>query len=468
MIDLVQSARLEQTQTLTPVQLQGLRLLAMPLPALRAEVSQLLATNPAVEDVDHPLEKPLSEVEAERKREENEHRPDYEYEDFTPGARRDDEDEVERRQRIFDNHTGSGETLQQHLLAQLPFSDIPKEDWSLVEVLVGDLNDNGFYAGSMADVVMSFGKSESDIRKVLAEIMDLDPCGCGATNAKECLLAQMDTLEDSPCRETVRRMIENHLEDIAAGRFAEVEQALGLDRAGYDAALKELRSLNPHPGRAFPGEKDRIEYVNPEIHAASIDGRWIAMTDSRSLPEIRFSKAFEAMLSDPKQSAETKAYVRERIENAKNFREAVKKRQETIEAIAQTIFDRQQDFFEKGFAALKPMTELEVAEKVGVSGPTVSKTVRDKYAQTPQGTIELRRFFTTAIRNADGEEISQQAALQKLKELVTAEDAADPLSDEKLAEQLKAAGFPVARRTVAKYRDKLGIPGRSHRRSGNA
>lgn len=460
MLDL--TARQRQSQTLAPNLLRGLRLLAKSLPELRAEVAAEISSNPAIEDTDHPLEVTMSDVEARNREEERV--PDYPEGEFVAGTSRDEEAE-ERRQAFFDNQVKE-ETLQAHLLAQLPLSGIPPADWPLAEALVGDLDDDGFYRGSIPDMQMAFGRSEAEIAALLGRIMELDPPGCGARTARECLLAQMDALEDSPYEDDVRAIIERHLDDVAAGRFASVERALGLTRRQYVAALKELRTLNPHPGRAFPGERSRIEYVNPEVHAVRIDGRWFADTDKRSLPEIRISKSFEALLRDPGQSPETKAYVRERIESAQRFRELIAQRQETVEKIAQEIFDRQQDFFTEGFRALKPMTEQEIAAKIGVHPTTVSRTVCDKYASTPFGTVELRRFFTAgAVKTADGTEISQEAVLAELRRLVAAENRASPLSDERLAGLLKERGYPVARRTVAKYRDRLGIPGATQRRA---
>lgn len=457
MLELAQ--RQKQVLALAPRQMQGLKLLAKSLPELREEIVAEMARNPAIEDVERPLETSLSEVE----RQQGVEAPDYPEDDFTPGQNY-DEEAAERRQSFFDNQVKT-ETLQEHLLSQLPVSDIPREDWPLAEVLIGDLDEKGYYKGSLPDAEMAFGRTEAQVLAVLAKLRELDPPGCGARDARECLLAQINTLDDSPYEEDVRKMIDRHLEDIAAGRLELVEKDLGLTHAQFLEALKVLRSLDGRPGRQYPSERERVEYVNPEVHAVKRDGRWIAETDERSLPEIRLSRSFAALLEDPRQTPETRAYIRERIAAAQAFREAVAKRQRTVQDIAQAIFDRQQDFFEKGFGALKPLTELEIAEKVGVHGTTVSRTVRDKYASTPQGTIELRRFFTSGIQRADGEAVSQTAVLAKLREIVSDEDESAPLSDEKIAQALKTAGFPIARRTVAKYRDKLGIPGASDRRN---
>lgn len=451
---LVQTTSLRQTLTLGQQQLQGLRLLQMTLPELRTEVQHEIESNPAIEDTDHPLETTMTDVEARRKEDGGDGVSDFPEEDFTALERRDDEESVERRQAMFDRQTRE-ETLQEHLLAQLPLSDIPRADWGLVETLVCDLNSNGYYVGSLADVCMAYGRSEADVVTTLKAVMDLDPVGCGARTAQECLTAQLDAIPFE-LRKDVRHLVD-HLAEVAAGK---------VDRVKYAEALKALRTLEPHPGSAFRSERDSVEYINPEVHVfKDKDGRWTAITDKRSLPEIRISRRFEALLADRSQSEETRRYVRERIERAKAFRELIEKRNETVESIAQLIFDRQQAFFEEGLKALRPLTESEIAEKVGVDSSTVSRTVRNKFAETPFGTIELRRFFTTAVKNADGEEISQSAALEQLKRLIDAEDKLAPLSDEKLAEQMNAAGFRLSRRAVAKYRDvKLGIPGASKRR----
>ena len=460
-LELGQSQRLKQTLAVTPQQLQGLRLLAKSLPELRAELLDEMARNPAIEDVDHPLETQMSEVERRDGAESQE--PDYPEDDFTPGLNR-DEDAAERRQAFFDRQVAE-ETLQSHLMAQIPTSGVPEADWPLAEVLVGDLDDNGYYKGSLPDMAMTFGKSEAEIVAVLAKIRELDPPGCGARDIRECLLSQVEDVADPSVRALVRRIVDEHLGDLAEGRNDEIRVRLGVGDPEYRAALAALRSLDGRPGRKYPSERERVEYVNPEIHAVKRDGHWMAETDARSLPEIRFSKAFSELLRDPSQTAETKAYVRERIAAAQSFREAIARRQETVSGIAQAIFDRQQEFFEGGFSKLKPLTELEIAEKVGVHGTTVSRTVRNKYADTPQGTVELRKFFVTGVKTAEGSEISQRAALAALRAIIDDEDASEPLSDEKIAAKMKEAGIPVARRTVAKYRGLLGIGGVSERRA---
>ena len=435
-------------------QLLGVRLLTKSLPELREEVIREIEANPALEDIDHPLETPMSEVAgAENDQPGRDAEDGFPEEDFTPAARREDEEALERRQAMFDRVTAS-ETLQAHLAAQIPLSNIAAADHALAELLIGELDAAGFFVGSLPDICMAFGKTEAEVDAVLAEIRRFDPAGCGSRTARQCLEAQLDAVPP-PLRERVAYLVA-HLEELADGRLA----------ADFDPdALKALRDLDPRPGRAFVDERTRTEYVNPEIHAyRADDGVWRARLDRRSLPEIRVSPRIVAMLEDPKLSETDKAYLRERIAAAEDFREAIRHRQQTIANIANEIFARQQDFFRGGFAALKPLTEAQVADAVGVDRSTVSRTVRDKYADTPRGTIELRRFFTTSVKTASGEAVAQGAVFAALRELVAGEEKSAPLSDQALADALKARGFVVARRTVAKYREKCGIPGAAARR----
>ena len=456
--------------TMAPQMRQGLKLLAMNLPDLRAELFREMSVNPVIEDIEPSLEK-TTVSEKEREAAASARESDYPDDDYKPedalavGMNRGQMDEkaIERRERIFGNHVHE-ETLEEHLIRQLPLSDLPKGDMQLAELLVGELDDNGFFRGSIPDLIMISGESEEKIRSVLAEIMKLDPAGCGASSPRECLLAQMDKLEGSPERPLVKRLIERHLENVAAGRFSEVEHDLGIDRPRFAKVLRALRTLDPHPGRAYRGGGKSIEYVNPEVHVFKADGRWTADVDARSLPEIRISSKYLQMLADPAVAADAKSYIRERIAAAKTLREAVEKRQDTVLAIAQAIFDAQSGFFEGGLKALTPLTMQEVADKVGVHLATVSRTVRDKYASTPKGTVELRRFFVGGIAAESGGEVSRDAVLDRVRAIVAQDNSASPLSDGRISEILKKEGFSVARRTVAKYRGILGIGGTSERK----
>ncbi|MBO7482667.1 MAG: RNA polymerase factor sigma-54 [Kiritimatiellae bacterium] len=464
--ELRQSQTMTQTMTLAPQQRQSLHLLQLSLPDLRTELFNEMARNPVIEEIEPTLEKAtISQKEQENAERERGFDSDYTEDDDIPGtAYTADADALERRQRFFDSQTRE-ETLEEHLASQLKMSDIDPADYPLAEMLIGDLDDNGYFAGSIPDVMMVSGESEAKIRSLLAAIRDLDPPGCGATSIEECLLAQLDKLDGSPFRDDVRDLIaRHHLADIAGGRIAAVERDLGMSHERYADVLSELRTLEPRPGRAFTRAGKSVAYVNPEVHAVNVGGRWTARVDDRSLPDIRISKRYLQMLEDPKTSKETKDYIRERIAAARSISEAVERRQDTISGIAQAILDAQPDFFTEGLKGLKPLTMQEIADKVGVHHTTVSRTVRDKYISTPKGTVELRKFFAKGIVGEHGEQIARTDVLDRLKALVDGEDKAHPLSDDRISELLKGEGYPVARRTVAKYRGQLGLPGAPDRR----
>ena len=444
------SQRQSQKMSLAPQLRQGLKMLAMPLPELRSELIAEMSKNPVIDDVEPTLEK-TTFSEKEREGDAAGQVSDYPDDDFDArDTAQPDAEALERRQKFFDSQVKE-ETLEQHLLAQLPLSDIDRKDHPLAEMLIGELNADGRFDGSIPDIMMVTGESEAKVRAVLAKIREFDPPGCGATTIAECLSAQLDSIEEADLRKRVAALI-GRLVDVAAGKIEDAE------------ALKALRSLDPRPGRAYRKDVRGTEYVNPEVHAVRDGDGWLACVDARSIPEIRISSKYLAMLEDPNVAAETKSYIRERIAAAKAIVEAVAHRRDTIENVAQEIFDRQPGFFEQGLKGLRPMTMQEIADKLGIHEATVSRTVNGKYASTPKGVVELRRFFSQGIVTDSGEAIVKDRVLDRLKALVEAEDKAHPLSDEKLSSLLKGEGFPVARRTVAKYRTLASIPGTSERR----
>lgn len=468
---LQQRGTLAQTQSLTARQLLGVKLLHLSLPQLRAALYEEMANNPCVEGIESTLEKTtISERERESQRlDDASGGGDYPEEDFSPefgtaSVITRDEEVDERRQRFFDLQTKE-ETLEEHLTAQLPTSDIPERLLPLAEILIGELDERGMFVGSVADIMMVSGESEKEIDAVRHQIMQLDPPGCCAKTARECLLAQIDKLDHSPFQSDVRELIENHLEDIAAGNLAKILHATGMSLERYRDALEELRTLEPHPGRAYSHAGKSPTYVNPEVHFVKTADGWRACVDDRSLPDIHISPKYEKMLLSPRESPETKAYIRERIAKINNLLEAIENRQKTIELIAQAIIDAQPGFFENGLKGLRPLTMQQIADKVGVHYATVSRTVNDKYASTPKGTIELKKFFPHGIVADNGEQVTQDAVSSRIKELIEGEDKSKPLSDDLIARKLSAEGLTVARRTVAKYRLRLKIPGAAVRRS---
>ncbi len=481
------SPRLAQSVQLTPQMQQALKMLQTSALELGQELRQQMASNPAIEEVRDPREALLSSVAPEKT---DKTAADHDVElDFAPdgeaaanilGAddgRLDyflgnlesapgDEDAQNRRQRLFDTQRASV-TLQEHLLGQVELAPFRSdEDRALAEVLIGNIADSGQFIGSYPDIEMATGADEKRLEAVRRRILKFDPAGCGWKNPQECLIAQLDKLDDSPWQEEVRKIVAHHLEDVAAGRHEAVRAKLKLAPDEYAQVLAALRSLSPRPGndRRFVPASERTEYVRPEIHAVEKDGRWIALVDSRELPEIRLSPKYLKLAKDPASPPEARAFALEHIRAAEQLIEALENRQETIRNIAQTIIDAQVDFFRRGKSALCPLTQRAVAEKVGVHETTVSRTVRNKYISTPFGTVCLRDFFVSGVRTAAGEMVSSTSVQSLIKELVASEDKTEPLSDERISQLLKEKGVAVARRTVSKYREQLGLPAAAERR----
>jgi RNA polymerase sigma-54 factor len=454
-----------QSMVLAPRMLRGLDMLAMSLPELRAELNRELETNPVIEDVERTLEKDtVSQKEREVADRERSQEDDYPDDDSAPDSFYEADAEAMDRRRSFLESRTTEETLEEHLLSQIATSEIDEAYFQLAEILIGELNDDGYFSGSIPDLVMVTGESEEKIREVLGVIMTFDPPGCGATTLEECLLAQIDKLDSSPYQDEVRELLENRLlKDVAEGHLANVEKTLGISHERYADVLSALRTLDPRPARAYSRSGKGVNYVNPEVHAVKTVNGWVARVDARSLPEIRISPRYLKMLEDPATDAETKEYIRAKIASVKDLKDAIAKREETVTDIAQAIFDAQSGFFENGLKGLRPLTMQEIADVVGVHAATVSRTVNDKYVSTPRGTVELRRFFVSGFATADGGVVSKDAVYDALKEIVGSEDRSKPFSDDKISELLKAKGYSVARRTVAKYRAALGIPGASER-----
>lgn len=454
-----------QSMVLMPRLLRGLDMLAMSLPELRAELNRELETNPIIDDVERTLEKDtVSQKERESVQEEKSREDDYPEDDSAPDSFYEaDAEAMDRRQSFLESRT-SEETLEEHLSSQIKTSELEENDFQLAEILIGELNDDGYFSGSIPDLMMVTGESKEKICEVLNIIKTFDPPGCGSITLEECLLAQIDKLDSSPYKDEVRELLEKKLlKDVAEGRIANVEKSLGMSHERYADVLSALRTLDPRPARAYSHSGKGVNYVNPEVHAVKTVDGWEARVDARSLPEIRISPRYLKMLNDPSIDAETREYIRVKIASVKELIEAIKKREETVTNIAQAIFDAQKEFFEKGLKGLKPLTMQEIAKTVGVHAATVSRTVNDKYVSTPRGTVELRRFFVSGCATSDGGVVSKDAVFNELKAIVDSEDHSKPFSDDKISSLLKAKGYSVARRTVAKYRTILGIPGASER-----
>lgn len=471
------SQQQRQVMTLAPQLRQSLEMLQMPVLELRAAILKEMSVNPTIDDLKDPSEVVLSTTQPEAP----EHHATDDGLDFNPDVdailQQDDEwrdyfmqgmenapsseDAEEKRQYMFDS-IRQHISLQDHLIEQLTLTDLGPDDREMAITLIGNINDDGYFVGSLPDIIMISGRSEREVLGVLKVIQSFDPPGVGARTLRECLLQQLDLVEDSPWEDEARLLIDRYLERLGAHDDKFLCKALSVTREELAHVVSLVHSLNPRPGQAFEGEQ--AEYVEPEVFVVKEKERFVAKVDNDQLPHIRISKHYRKLLEDKSVSTETKSYIRERIRAGAFLIRSIYQRQETIRKIAQEIVDAQSAFLTRGVEALRPMTMAEVAQKVGVHETTVSRTVANKYMRTPVGLFEMKYFFTPGLKTKDGSTVSNKSVQDQIKRLVDAEDPTAPLSDQAIEAALADQGITVARRTIAKYRGILKIPPSHERR----
>jgi RNA polymerase sigma-54 factor len=472
------SQQQRQVMTLAPQLRQSLEMLQMPVLELRAALLKEMSVNPTIEDLKDPAE--IVQSVAEPSTAPSEHVTD-EGLDFNPDVdailQQDDEwrdyfmqgmenapaseDAEEKRQYMFDS-VRQHVSLQDHLIEQLTLTTLSPEDRELAVMLIGNVSDDGYFTGSLPDIIMISGRSEREVLGVLKVIQSFDPPGVGARTLRECLLQQLDLVEDSPWEEEARLLIDKYLEKLGSHDEKALCKLLNLTREELVHVIDLVRSLNPRPGRSF--ETESTEYVEPEVFVTKEKGKFVAKVDNDLLPHIRISKHYRKLLEDKNVPSETKSYIRERIRAGAFLIRSIYQRQDTIRKIAQEIVDAQTEFLTQGVEALHPMTMAEVARKVGVHETTVSRTVANKYMRTPMGLFEMKYFFTPGLKTRDGVSVSNKSVQDQIKKLVESEDPTDPLSDQAIEALLAEQGVKVARRTIAKYRGVLKIPPSHERR----
>jgi RNA polymerase sigma-54 factor len=361
------------------------------------------------------------------------------------------EDE-ERRQFMFDSLVADT-SLQETLLEQVRFSDLSDEQRPIAEMIIGNIDDYGYLQASVDELAFSTNIPAEQISEVLKLIQTFHPPGVGARDLRECLLLQLERAERQDSLEY--KIIDQCFEALGKRRLPEIARALGIEVDEAQDAAERISHLEPRPGRAFLPNND--QYILPEVFVQNVDGELTVTTNNEQIPHLRISNKYKDLMSQAESSQEVREYIREKIRAGKFLIKSLHQRQQTILNIAREIVNRQREFMEKGVAHLKPLTMVQVAEVVGVHETTVSRAVSGKYIQTPQGTFEMKYFFTSGIKTASGVGMSNTSVKDMIAEMIKSEDPSKPLSDEELMKQLSDKGIVIARRTVAKYRSELNI-----------
>jgi RNA polymerase sigma-54 factor len=461
-----QTQSLALQQVLSPQLQQSLLILQTPLLELRNLVQQEMETNPVLEEL--PEEARADERgEAEPSADDNFDNEfqklaslDEEWRDYmaqsasySSDGSRSSREAQDKRQFLFDSIPVQ-DTLQQNLIGQLNQSVLSASDRKAAELVIGNIDDNGFLQSTPEEMALNSGIPREDFEKMLALIQGFYPPGVGARDLRECLLIQLQRQERENTLEY--KIVSEHMEDLGRRRFPEIVRRMGISVEDVQKAAGNIARLNPRPGQVFAAAPQN--YVLPDVIVEKVDGEYQITLNNEQIPHLRISNLYKDIIaSGNNQSGEVKDYIRDKIRSGKFLIRSIHQRQQTIFNIAQQIVSRQRDFLEHGPSHLKPMIMREVADAVGVHETTVSRAVSGKYMATPQGVFEMKYFFTSGYQTATGESLSNISVKEAILELVKRENGSSPLSDHEMVEILGERGIPIARRTVAKYRDELNI-----------
>ena len=456
MAGLSQTQTLSQQQVLAPQLQQSLQILQAPMLELRALIQSEIEANPTieVEDTEPKIEDKQREAEEFDAEFDRLSKLDEEWRDYMAQnasyAKRNADDE-ERRQFFFDSLTEE-QTLQQHLLEQLRGSDLSRSDTQLGELLIGNIDDVGFLTTTPEEIARNTGLEAEDLARILLVIQTFHPVGVGARDLRECLLIQLRRLSKENSLEW--KIVSNHLEDLGKKRYPEIARRCGTTVECVQRAAHFIATLDPKPGAIFA--PDPNNYVLPDVTVEKVAGGWQVSLNGDQIPHLRISNTYKDLMAQNNKE-DVRDYIRDKIRSGKFLIKSIHQRQQTISNIAHEIVKRQTEFLEEGPSALKPMTMVQIADAVGVHETTVSRAISGKYLASPHGVFEMKYFFTPGYQTAGGESMSNTSVKGVIAELVGKEDPKNPLSDKEIVELLEKRGIPIARRTVAKYRNELNI-----------
>lgn len=493
---LQQHAGLRQELKINPRLYQAMDLLYMPLLDLQQHLKQELLTNPfleLVEPEDEDEEGPetddgnaeaqdLTEPEATAEAEpEKTGDDDVDWEavlldGFETGGQR---EEFEQREWI-EPVTVASKDLSDHLTEQLSLLDLSPRQAFLADEFVGNINDDGYLACPLEEIQQGVNELlareaeerdldtevpifvEAELQAMLHIIQDLDPPGVGARDLRECLLLQ---LRAAGQRESLAyRLVAEAFEELIAHRWSELSKRFGISAQDVQGAADEIAKLDPKPGLRYSASSDN--YIIPDLVVEKIDGHYHIFLNDGNLPRLKLSRTYQEIARDKKRfDTESKDFIASKLNSANWMIQAIEQRRQTMLKVMHYIVDRQRDFFEKGVQALRPLTLREVAEAVGMHESTVSRVTNEKFVQTPRGVLPLKFFFSSGLSTADGDDVSARGIKDQIEKLVAGEDPKNPLTDQAIVEILQESGVQIARRTVAKYRDQLGVlPARMRKR----
>ena len=466
------------SQKLSPQQIQLMKLIQLPTQAFEQRLKQELEENPALERGKEKEEDGFDDVYSDQDYEENEkiNADDINIDDYLS------DDEIPSYRLQANNHSAddesktipyaSGTSFTQLLTDQLNTFSLENQDYEIAKFLIGSIDDSGYIRRSLLDLTDDLAFTQNiftdveTLKKVLKVVQQLDPPGVGARNLQECLLIQLQRKEQTPDTERAANMIENAFEQFTKKHYQKLLKKFDISEIELKDAILEIERLNPKPGSSFSNNLRSTEHVVPDFTIKIIDGELELVLNGRNAPELHISKSYNEMLlgykaSKEKSRAQKEAvlFIKQKLDAAKWFIDAIRQRQQTLLLTMSAIMHYQKAYFLSGDEEqLRPMILKDIADEVEMDVSTISRVANSKYVDTPYGTKLIKEFFSESMTNDQGEEVSTREIKSILKTVIVEEDKKKPWTDEKLAKILKEKGYPIARRTVAKYREQLDFP----------
>ncbi|HMC54780.1 MAG TPA: RNA polymerase factor sigma-54 [Gemmatimonadaceae bacterium] len=478
---LSQSTQLKQELKINPRLYQAMDLLYMPLLDLQQHLKQELLNNPFLEmvepeeDEEENEQETEAEVEGSAEQTEKTQSDEIDWEEilldgFDAGGRKEEHEERE----YYEPVTVDSRDLADHLRDQITLLDLTPRQVVLAEEFIGNIDEDGYLKASIEDIVHgvndmvkqaaeqneAFDGEElplytaQESEEMLATIQNLDPPGVGARDLRECLMLQ---LREAGLEHSVPyRLVRDCFDELINHRWSEISKRFGISPSDVQKAADEIQKLDPKPGIKYSDLSDN--YIIPDLIVDKIDGKYHVFLNDANLPRLKLSKTYQEIARDKKKfEGESKEFISSKLNSANWMIQAIEQRRQTMLKVMNYIVDRQRDFFEKGVQFLKPLTLREVAEVINMHESTVSRVTNEKFVQTPRGVLPLKFFFSSGLSTTAGEDVSARGIKAQIQKLVSEEDARHPLTDQAIVNILKQNGVQIARRTVAKYRDQLGV-----------
>ncbi len=468
--------RLSQRLALTPSLLQKIELLQLNKLELQEMLNQELVENPILEEVveqetpkelnleDREFEDlPSPETEGKEKEKDSFEEIDFRYffdEYLDTGYKNRDVEDSEKPS--FETFLVRPSSLSEHLNWQLGMLELDPRIAGVAKEIIGNLDEDGYLLLSLEELSTSTGSTLEAAAAALKAVQGLDPTGVAARDLRECLSLQLEARGQKDS--LAWRIVQEHLPLLEGHKFKDIAARTNSSFEEVLKAVEAIKHLIPKPGQKY--NPQRVNYVQPEVTIAKIDGEFVIIQNDEGMPQLRLNSAYKELLKSNGVTGEAKTFLREKFRSAIDLLRSLSQRKQTIYRVCECIVNRQREFLEHGPSALRPMLIKDVASELGVHSSTISRVVTNKYVDTPQGVMELRKFFTMGVENPDGEELSIVQVKLKIRKLIEGENRAKPYSDNQLGQLLRRDNIFITRRTVAKYREQMQIPGSRERKIG--